>query len=84
MFWELCNDWQRCKQFRIKLDPKAKLIHYLDESNKIKYVSVASLKFRIMMQTCKDNLNERPTGEEWNHDDIIQHQENMLNILEVQ
>ena len=62
--------------------PKAKLIHYLDESNKIKYVSVASLKFRIMMQICMYNLNERLSGEEWNHDDIIHHQENMLNILE--
>ena len=64
--------------------PKAKLIHYLDESNKIKYVSVASLKFRIMMQACKDNESVRPTGEEWNHGDILKHQENMLNILEVQ
>jgi len=36
--------------------PKAKLDHYLDSSRKIVQVSVASLKFRIMMQICKDNI----------------------------
>ena len=35
--------------------PKTKLDHYLDASGKIKQVSVASIKFMIMMQKCKDN-----------------------------
>jgi hypothetical protein len=37
--------------------PKTKLDHYLDASGKIKLVSVASIKFMIMMQKCKDNQN---------------------------
>ena len=63
--------------------PKAKLVHYLDSSGKIKQVSVASIKFMIMMQKCKDNevLNDRKAGQEWNFDDIKVHQENMLKVL---
>lgn len=63
--------------------PKAKLIHYLDDSGKIKQVSVASIKFMIMMRKCKDHevLNDRRTGQEWNFDDIKVHQENMLKVL---
>jgi hypothetical protein len=64
--------------------PKAKLDHYLDASGKIKQVSVASLKFMIMMQICKDNPNNRVPGEEWIFDDISAHQDKMLNILGVQ
>jgi uncharacterized protein with ParB-like and HNH nuclease domain len=63
--------------------PKAKLDHYLDSSGKIRQVSVASIKFMIMMQTCKDNLDDREPGQEWNFDDITAHQEKMLNILNV-
>ena len=33
--------------------PKIKLDHYLESSRKINPISVASLKFRIMMQICK-------------------------------
>jgi len=63
--------------------PKTKLDHYLDSSGKIVQVSVASLKFRIMMQICKDNLesNTRDNGQEWIYDDIKNHQERMLNLV---
>lgn len=61
--------------------PKTKLDHYLDASGKIKQVSVASIKFMIMMQKCKDNQNSRGAGQEWNFDDIKEHQEKMLEVL---
>lgn len=61
--------------------PKTKLDHYLDASGKIKQVSVASIKFIIMMQKCKDNQNARVAGQEWNFDDIKAHQEKMLEVF---
>ena len=63
-------------------DPNAKLSHYLDRG-KIKQVSVASIKFMIMMQKCKDNLleNHRENSLEWIFDDIKEHQKKMENIL---
>lgn len=61
--------------------PKTKLDHYLDTSGKIKQVSVASIKFMIMMQKCKDNQNDRESGQEWNFDDIKKHQVKMLEVL---
>lgn len=61
--------------------PKTKLDHYLDASGKIKQVSVASIKFMIMMQKCKDNQNYREAGQEWNFEDIKEHQDKMLDIL---
>jgi len=61
--------------------PKTKLDHYLDASGKIKQVSVASLKFMIMMQKCKNNQNIREAGQEWNFEDIKEHQNNMLKVL---
>ncbi len=61
--------------------PKTKLDHYLDDSGKIKLVSVASIKFMIMMQKCKDNQSDREAGQEWNFEDIKEHQDNMLNFL---
>lgn len=63
-------------------DPNAKLSHYLD-GGKIKQVSVASIKFMVMMQKCKDNLLaiHRKTSLEWIFDDIKEHQEKMVNIL---
>jgi hypothetical protein len=61
--------------------PKTKLDHYLDASGKIKQVSVASIKFMIMMQICKDNQNNREPGQEWIFDDISAHQDKMLDIL---
>lgn len=63
-------------------NPQAKLSHYLD-NGKVNQVSVASLKFMIMMQMCKDNLLEgkRKQGLEWIYDDIISHQQKMTEIL---
>lgn len=61
--------------------PKTKLDHYLDDSGKIKHVSVASIKFMIMMQKCKDNQSAREAGKEWNPDDIEAHQYKMLEVL---
>ena len=67
-------------------DPRTKLIHYSD--SKSDQVSVASLKFKIMMQKCKDNdlairngYLERPAQMEWNAEDIQEHQKNILEIL---
>lgn len=61
--------------------PKTKLDTYLDSSRKIKQISVASLKFMIMMQRCKDNLGTRDNGMEWNFDDIIDHQNTIMELL---
>ena len=60
--------------------PKAKLEHYLDPSGKINRVSVASLKFMVMMQTCKDNNGARPQ-KEWIYEDIEKHQAIMIDVL---
>lgn len=61
--------------------PKVKLDHYLDSTGKIKQVSVASLKFMIMMQACRDNEMSREPGEEWLFEDICKHQDKMIDIL---
>ena len=61
--------------------PKTKLDHYLDASGKIKQVSVASIKFMIMMQKCKDNQHSRTAGQEWNFIDIKEHQKKMVQVL---
>jgi len=61
--------------------PQSKLNHYLDNSGKIKLISVASLKFMIMMQKCKDNQFERKNEESWIFVDIKEHQEKMLAII---
>lgn len=62
--------------------PRVKLDHYLDTlSGKIKLVAVASLKFMIMMQMCKDNSGKRESCAEWNWDDISVHQINMKKFL---
>lgn len=67
-------------------NPKTKLDRYTD--GKSDPVGVASLKFKIMMQTCSDNDIARRTGElnreegyEWTIEDMNQHQEKMLQIL---
>ena len=67
-------------------DPKTKLDHYIDE--KSDQVSVASLKFKIMMQMCQDNCKAilngdlyREKGMEWNAEDMQIHQEKMLDII---
>lgn len=59
--------------------PKAKLDYYLDPSGKINQISVASLKFMIMMQICKDNKDK--SGHEWEWKEIQEHQSKMLAIL---
>lgn len=56
--------------------PKTKLDHYLDSSGKVKQVSVASLKFMIMMQICRDK-------QIWTFAEIKNHQEKMINLLKV-
>lgn len=63
-------------------NPNAKLDHYLD-SGKIRQISVASIKFMIMMQKCKDNALEqnRKLGFEWAYNDIKDHQDKMEGIL---
>ena len=62
--------------------PKSKLDHYLDSSGKIRQVSVASLKFMIMMRKCEDNQSlQRESGQEWNFEDIKSHQKHMEAIL---
>ena len=54
--------------------PKTKLDHYLDGSRKISQISVASLKFMVMMQMCKDR-------EMWGYEEIKEHQEKMLDVI---
>jgi hypothetical protein len=62
------------------LYPVNKVTRYQD--GKSNPISVASLKFKIMMQICLDNhKNDRELGLEWNADDISKHQAQMLKIL---
>jgi len=61
--------------------PIGKRNHYLDTSGKIRQVSVASLKFIIMLQKCKDNEGRRANGQEWTFEDIREHQKKMVEIL---
>ena len=51
-----------------------------DSSNAVKHVSVASLKFMIMMQICKDNEGKNPEGE-WVYEGIAKHQDAMNDVL---
>ena len=68
-------------------NPIDKKYRYLD--TKSNQVSVASLKFRIMLQICQDNYDagikdetlKRSFGLEWNVDDMVRHQEKMLEII---
>ena len=65
-------------------DPSAKLEYYMDR--KLNPISVASLKFRIMMQICKSNKMEidqdvSVRSMAWNADDIQKHQKKMIDIL---
>ena len=53
-------------------DPKTKVIHYKDK--KIKQISVASLKFFIMMQICSDK-------DKWGFNEIQAHQKKMVALL---
>ena len=54
--------------------PKTKLDHYLDDSKKTNQIGVASLKFMIMMQMCRDS-------DRWEFAEITEHQNLMENIL---
>lgn len=68
-------------------NPIDKKNRYLD--TKSNQVSVASLKFRIMLQICQDNYDngikgegkKREFGLEWNVDDMVRHQSKMLEII---
>lgn len=67
-------------------DPIVKCTQYLD--SKTKRVSVASLKFWIMMQKCKDNKEGKNPDQKkmegrdaWTSKDIKEHQSKMLAIL---
>ena len=68
-------------------NPIVKKDHYLD--SKSNQVSVASLKFRIMLQICQDNHDngvkdgslKRDSGLEWGTDDMDKHQEDTLKII---
>ena len=67
-------------------DPQQKLDHYLD--SKSDPISVASLKFRIMMQRCQDNVKASLSGDllrsssmAWNFEDIQEHQKKMLEVM---
>lgn len=65
-------------------NPTVKKECYLD--SKSNQVSVASLKFRIMLQMCQDNKelkegDKRDSGFEWNADDMQKHQEKILSII---
>ena len=67
-------------------NPIEKKNRYLD--TKSNQVSVASLKFRIMLQICQDNYNngikdkekERPSGLEWDVEDMVRPQNKMLEM----
>ena len=61
--------------------PRVKRDHYLDLSGKIRQVSVASLKFVVMLQMCKDNEAHREPGKEWVFQDILEHQKRMVGVL---
>lgn len=54
--------------------PKTKLDHYLDSSGKIGQISVASLKFMVMLQTCHNK-------QMWKFNEIQEHQNKMLEIM---
>lgn len=67
-------------------NPMDKKNRYLDK--KLNQVSIASLKFRIMLQICQDNYdtgikedNKREFGLEWNAEDMKKHQQQMLEIV---
>ena len=68
-------------------NPIDKKNRYLD--TKSNQVSVASLKFRIMLQICQDNYTngikdkekERPFGLEWDVEDMVRHQNKMLEMI---
>ena len=68
-------------------NPVYKKERYLD--SKSNQVSVASLKFRIMLQMCQDNYDKgckdesfkRASGLEWNPDDMDEHEDKMLGII---
>ena len=68
------------------LDPINKLAKYLD--SKSDPISVASLKFKIMMQKCQDNAYSMQNATltrnkymEWNNEDMLEHQGKMLDII---
>lgn len=66
---------RKANSFGSNWDPLTKIQHYIgDESNKINRVGVASPKFFIMMQLCKNN-------NKWTEKEIQEHQKKMMDIL---
>jgi len=64
--------------------PYVKLEHYMDmASGKVSRVSVASLKFMVMMRACKDagEVEGRAAGQEWLYPDMARHQAVMIDVL---
>lgn len=64
------------------MSPIEKLRIY-GETGKNLQISVASMKFIIMMQKCRDNYNnpQREHGQEWNFEDIKEHQQKILELI---
>ena len=54
--------------------PLTKLSHYQDSSRKINQISIASLKFMIMMKICRDHQC-------WEYAEIKDHQDKMVALL---
>ena len=61
--------------------PIEKRNRYLDTSGKVHHISIASLKFFIMMQVVQDNKNTNISGLEWSFKEIELHQKKMVDIL---
>ncbi len=62
--------------------PKTKLDTYLDPSGKISRISVASLKFTIMLQMCRDrDRNGCPADQCWTFEQMKEHQKCMVRLL---
>lgn len=62
--------------------PKTKLDTYLDPSGKISRISVASLKFTIMLQMCRDrDRSGYPADQCWTFEQMKEHQKCMVSLL---
>lgn len=61
--------------------PRTKLDHYLDPSGKISRISVASLKFMIMMQMCRDKVKTSQDDVGWDFEQIKEHQQKMVLLM---
>ena len=55
-------------------NPYTKLQYYQENPQKVRMVSVASLKMMVMMQVCRDK-------QQWGFDEITEHQKKMVELL---